>query len=156
MAYQNKGKALDSFLASYKELQEKELFKYAVEAETRALQFNADIVVLAGDFNQCGNTNDHVGTVGLVPHKVFLERLGFFEDETAREPTTFDPAKPDHIPRRLDRVFFKVISDKWRVTGVNTRIVHPPATSWRLESLSDHALFVTADFQVVKTQNSKI
>lgn len=137
------------FQDTYTEIQ-RELDIYANMAEEESKKFNSDIIILSGDFNQCGNTDDYIEQLNLVSHKRFLYKKGFMEDDTANETTTFDPSNTKHVSRRLDRIFYKSVpGSSWAVKQLVTKIQLPP-DNIQISSLSDHALFVEGNFTAEK------
>lgn len=126
-----------------------ELAYYLQEAEIIARKWNVDELIIVGDTNSCGITDDNVAKVGLKTRKSIFTEKGFEESSTAVEPTTFKPEDKKFVPRRLDRVFTKSLTNKWQVLDFNTRIQHPPSHI-KMEDLSDHALFVVGDITLSK------
>lgn len=130
---------LNKFKASYEEGQN-ELAFYAQEIEPEARKRGADLVVMVGDFNQCGNTQDNVGKVPMKARETILLERGWLEAQNVGEPTTYDPRNPKHVSRRLDRIFLKSLTSRYALKHFNTYV---PSVGERLDELSDHALVMS-------------
>jgi hypothetical protein len=133
--------SLEKFELSYEEGQ-KELEFYAQQIESEALKRGSDVVVMLGDFNQCGKTKDNVWQVPLKARDDILYDRNWRENDNAvsNETTTYDPRNPKHVSRRLDRIFFKNLSARFALRSMNTYI---PVVGHKLEDLSDHALVMS-------------
>ncbi len=144
-------KRLEGFKAGYEQGQTETKF-YCEQVEKQARERGADVLVIVGDTNSCGITDDRVQTAGLKSRKSVFTELGFQEDDSATEGTRFDPSNPKYTPRRLDRVFFKPLTNKWKLSSFSTRVQQPPAP-FVLTELSDHAIYVVGD--IVLEKNSE-
>lgn len=127
-----KPEVVEQFRKDYALVQQ-ELVHYIQSTIKEAEEHKADAIVLAGDWNQCGNTHDHVTSIGLETHSNVLANFGFIEDTNSSYTTTFD----GKYPRRLDRVFVRMTPNSdWKFMSMKTNVL---GEGKNLDSLSDHA-----------------